>query len=110
MLTHTYDMRVRVINKERALLPGMVAEVTIPATPAAASTAHVALPLTAVQQRADGTLFVWTINADSTAHRTPVSVGQSIGGRIEVTTGLDNSQRVVTEGYQKLSEGTKVIF
>lgn len=111
MLTHTYDMRVRVMNKERTLLPGMVAIVsladqqrtTTDATPRS-------LPLTAVQCRADGSLFVWTIAADSTAHRTAVTLGPTTGNRVEVTSGLSDTQRIVTEGYQKLSEGTKVTY
>ena len=125
MLTHTYDMRVRVMNKERALLPGMVAEVR-PATDLSrmgggraeasealsksAGAGKGAVPLTAVQRRADGSLFVWTIAAESTAHRTPVSIGSTVGNRVEVTEGLNEGQRIVTEGYQKLSEGTKVVY
>ncbi|MBR3513537.1 MAG: efflux RND transporter periplasmic adaptor subunit [Bacteroidaceae bacterium] len=106
-LTHTYDVRVSVDNKDRALLPGMVAKVSLdtqgPATP------MLTLPLTAVQRRADGSLFVWSIGADSTAHRTAVTLGQTVGNRVQAN-GLTEGARVVTEGYQKLSEGTKVIF
>lgn len=68
------------------------------------------VPLTTVQRRADGSLFVWTIDADSTAHRTAVTIGQSIGNNVEINNGLHQGQRVVTEGYQKLSEGSKVIY
>ena len=68
------------------------------------------LPVTAVQQRAAGQLFVWTVAADSTAHRTPVSIGPTSGNRVSITEGLKGGERIVTEGYQKLSEGTRVIF
>lgn len=114
-LTHTYDVRVRVDNRERALLPGMVAKVRVAAGAAQSSQpsegivpAAPTLPLTAVQRRADGSLFVWTIGSDSAAHRTAVTIGESVGNRIEVLTGIAEGQHVVTEGYQKLSEGTKV--
>jgi hypothetical protein len=33
-----------------------------------------------------------------------------MGNRIVITSGLNAGQRIVTEGYQKLSEGTKVIY
>ncbi len=66
--------------------------------------------MTSVQKKSDGTLFVWTVSADSTAHRTPVSIGHPVGNRVAVTQGLHYDQRVVVEGYQKLSEGTKVIY
>ena len=68
------------------------------------------LPLTAVQKKADGTLFVWTVAKDSTAHRTTVSTGEIQGNRIAIISGIESGQRVVTEGYQKLSEGSRVIF
>ena len=116
-LTHTYDVRVRVENKERVLLPGMVAKVAL-ASPVSAGQETAAekaavpfsLPLTAVQRRGDGSLFVWTVTADNTAHRTSVTIGDAQGNRLEILSGLTEGGRVVVEGYQKLSEGTKVIY
>lgn len=107
-LTHTYDVRIDVNNKGRRLLPGMVARVEIGTDDSVQDIPFV--PLTTVQRRADGSLFVWTIDADSTAHRTAVTIGQSIGNNVEINNGLHQGQRVVTEGYQKLSEGSKVIY
>jgi len=68
------------------------------------------LPVTAVQKAADGSLFVWTVAKDSTVHRSKVGIGATNGNHIAITDGIDMGQRVVTEGYQKLSEGTKVIY
>ena len=68
------------------------------------------LPVTAVQRSADGSLFVWTISSDSTAHRSEVSIGETWGNRVVISEGIAQGQRVVTEGYQKLSEGTRVVF
>lgn len=126
MLTHTYDMRVRVENKDRLLLPGMVAKVeaTLQSSHRGGSPSPMGevrrdgaghevvgqLPLTSVQRRSDGTLFVWTVAADSCAHRTAVTIGAAVGNRVEITEGLTEGLRVVTEGYQKLSEGTKVTY
>jgi len=108
-LTHTYDIRINVQNSDRKLLPGMVASVQFTAVPQQQAQ-QTMLPVTAVQKRADGSLFVWTVAKDSTTHRTIVNTGGTQGNRIAITSGIENSQRVVTEGYQKLSEGTKVIF
>jgi len=66
--------------------------------------------VTAVQKAADGSLFVWTVANDSTAHRSKVSIGETHGNHVAITDGIDMGQRVVTEGYQKLSEGTKVVY
>jgi len=114
-LTHTYDVRVRVENKERALLPGMVAKVALGSVSAATSVATtserpLSLPLTSLQRRPDGTLFVWTVSSDNTAHRSSVTIGAPQVNRVEISTGIAEGTRVVTEGYQKLSEGTKVVY
>ena len=110
-LTHTYDIHIHVANPDRKLLPGMVANVTL-------SQIHTSkgegggfyLPITSVQRRPDGSLFVWTIDNQKTAHRTTVTVGSSQGNRIRITDGITAGERVVTEGFQKLSEGTRVVF
>lgn len=108
-VTHTYDIRINVANGERKLLPGMVASVLFAATQSQ-HTGQLAVPVTAVQRKADGSLFVWTISGDSTAHRTAVTTGETAGNRIIITDGISDGNRIVTEGYQKLSENTKVIF
>ena len=108
-MTHTYDIRINVANPDHQLLPGMVANVTF-ASSGEKSSEKATLPITSIQRRSDGTLFVWTIDKDSTAHRTTVNIGATQGNRVAITNGLNYGQRVVTDGYQKLSEGTKVIY
>jgi len=108
-LTHTYPVRINVENSDRKLLPGMVANVRLGIGNSIAA-AIPTLPVTSVQKRADGTLFVWVVDSDNTAHRQSVNIGQTIGSRIAIMSGVNDGQRVVTEGYQKLSEGTKVAY
>ena len=66
------------------------------------------LPITSVQRRPVGSLFVWTVDNQKKAHRTAVTVGASQGNRISILSGITAGQRIVTEGYQKLSEGSEV--
>lgn len=108
-LTHTYDIRIQVANGERKLLPGMVASVQFTEVQSQ-SAGQLSVPVTAVQRKADGSLFVWTVGNDSTAHRTTVTTGETIGNRIAITDGITEGARVVIEGYQKLSENTKVVY
>ena len=108
-LTHTYDIRIHVANVDRNLLPGMVASVFINGQ-LTMDNGQLSVPVMAVQRKADGSLFVWTVDNDSTAHRTPVTTGDTQGNRIAITSGIENGQHIVTEGYQKLSENTKVVF
>ena len=108
-LTHTYEIKINVQNADRKLLPGMVASVRFNGQ-LKIDNGQLFLPVTSVQRRADGSMFVWTVAKDSTAHRTTVTTGNTQGNRITIDSGIENGQRVVTEGYQKLSEGTKVIY
>ena len=108
-LTHTYDIRINVANTGRQLLPGMVASVNF--TPEGSSSlSGKSIPVTSVQKGSDGSLFVWTIDNDSTVHRQMVTLGSTRGNYISVIDGINIGQRIVTEGYQKLSDGTKVIY
>ena len=110
-LTHTYEVRINVQNTDRKLLPGMVASVSFGSEQVRKSGSEmILLPVTAVQKKADGSLFVWTVAKDSTAHRTTVSAGQTQGNHMLIINGIENGVRIVTEGYQKLSEGSKVIY
>ena len=112
-LTHTYDVRINVQNSNRRLLPGMVASVKFSPTPSPSPKgggSNCFLPITSIQKGADGTLFVWTVTKDNTAHRSTVSIGATNGNHVAITGGLDRGQRIVTEGCQKLSEGSRVVF
>ena len=107
-LTHTYDIRIDMPNPDRRLLPGMVANVTF--APKDESVSEPTVPVTCVQKRSDGSLFVWVVANDSTARRQTLSIGRMKGNRITIASGISKGQRVITEGYQKLSEGNKVIY
>ena len=108
-LTHTYDIRINVDNNGHRLLPGMVASVRFVSEGSQAVGGRM-IPVTSVQRRADGSLFVWTVDGQKTARRTTVAIGHTEGNYVLVTDGLNMGDRIVTEGYQKLSEGTKVIY
>ena len=110
-LTHTYDIRISVANNGYHLLPGMVASVTFDfGAQEGAAPEQLTVPITSVQKKVSGKLFVWSVDEYNKAHRTDVSIGSTVGNRVVITSGIKASQRIVTEGYQKLSEGTKVIF
>lgn len=110
-LTHTYDIRILVPNPGRKLLPGMVARVEMRnvENEKMSTGGRISLPVKAVQQSTDKSLFVWTVQQGK-AHRTTVSVGQVTGNRIIVDSGLQEGDQVIVEGYQKVGEGTPVTF
>ena len=110
-LTHTYDIRILVPNPGRKLLPGMVARVEMRnvGSEKMSTGGRISLPVKAVQQSTDKSLFVWTVQQGK-AHRTTVSVGQVTGNRIIVDSGLQEGDQVIVEGYQKVGEGTPVTY
>ena len=103
-LTHTYDIRIALPNPEGDILPGMVAKVYLHASD---SIHGMTLPVRSIQQSADGKHFVWVVKGGK-AHRKVITMGKTLGNRIEVLSGLDKDDRVITSGYQKVSEGTIV--
>lgn len=105
-LTHTYKVKVRLRGAGQKLLPGMVCSVAF--CPAGAEP-RLMVPVRAVQQRSDGTHFVWVARG-SKAHRQTIELGQLTGNRAVVTAGLRRGDKMITEGYQKVDEGGEIII
>lgn len=105
--THTYDIKISLPNRDHELLPGMIATVKIHGAAAKDVVSAITLPIRSVQQSADGSHFVW-VEQGGKAHRQPVSIGETYGNRVVITTGLTGGERVITEGYQKVGEGSAV--
>ena len=109
-MSHTYGVNYRVNNSKEELLPGMVCNVLIHATDAGTTSSAksaITVPIRCVQQGSDGCQFVWTVN-EGKACRTKVALGATIGNRIVIASGLQEGAKVITAGYQKVSEGAKV--
>ena len=102
--THTYDIKIHLQNTDHSLLPGMVCQVKVNGSTAAA---QMSVPITAVQQNAQGKKFVWAVK-DGKAHRSIVTIGRASGNRIAIEEGLTEGDVIIIEGYQKLSEGVEV--
>jgi membrane fusion protein (multidrug efflux system) len=67
----------------------------------------VVVPQRAVQQGGKGQ-FVWVVNKDDQAELRPVTVGDWEADGWFIDDGLDNGDRVVVEGGQRLAQGVKV--
>jgi multidrug efflux system membrane fusion protein len=52
--------------------------------------------------------FVWVAKPDQTAALRPVGVGQVFGGRTLIDRGLAKGEQVVTEGYFRLENGSRI--
>lgn len=103
--THTYAIRVLLKNPEYKLLPGMVAKVSLKMH---SMPSIITLPVKAVQQSTDKTLFVWVVK-EGKANRQKVTIGKTRGNRVIIESGLQEGMPVIVEGYQKVSDGTPVL-
>lgn len=57
----------------------------------------------------DNQPFVWTV-VNGKARKTSVEPGQNIGDNVQIVSGLSYGSKVIVEGQQKVSNGTKVKF
>ena len=103
-ISHTYDVRVRIKNLQSSLMPGMVGKVSIQSD---TDRERIVVPNRVVQITHDGKHFVWTTDG-STAKRCFVTIGTLANDGVVIVDGLMAGDRVITDGYQKVSEGMKI--
>ena len=101
----TVQVWVEAPNPRAQLKPGTTVSLSI-----VARTVKNALvvPADAVLTAADGTTSVMVIGADQTAHQTAVKTGIREDLDVQVLSGLQVGQQVVTQGAYGLPDGTKV--
>ncbi len=90
-------------NGGRAFLPGMFARGDFQL----GDTPSLTVPQTAVVVR-DGFSYVYVVGPDNRVAQRKVQTGRMAGDRVEVTTGLDASARVVASGGGFLNDGDLV--
>lgn len=104
-LSHTYEVRIRLDNRDGALMPGMVCHATI--TQGSEPARTIVVPSRAVQVSHTGGHFVWTV-VDGRAVRTEVTTGELQERGVAIVSGLRSGDRIIIEGGHKVGNGTKV--
>ncbi len=102
--TRTFQAWVRTNNPEGKLKPGMFAKVEILVT---AKKNVLTVSKDALVQE-DGKEAIYVVSADSVAELREIKPGQGSGNRVEVISGLQENERVVVLGQNKLRPGRKV--
>ena len=110
LATHTYDILIHLNNPERSILPGMICKVEVLATNTSEiqNVSSLSVPVKSVCRASNGEMFVWIIK-NGKSRRQPVVVGDAIGNNMEICSGLTPGDLVITEGYQKVADGTSVV-
>jgi RND family efflux transporter MFP subunit len=102
LLTHSYPVKLLIDHPDKDLVPGMISKVMLKAD---VNTAII-VPANAILINKDGN-FVW-VEEDGRATRRMIQISGYSGNGVIVNEGLQSGDRVIVEGYQKVSEGMKV--
>jgi membrane fusion protein, multidrug efflux system len=102
--TSTVRLKAMFTNQDERLWPGdfVNARLLLETQPSV-----LVVPSAAIQRGPRG-LFAWTVTANNTAEPRPIEVGASTGDLTIVTTGLNEGDRVVTDGQYKLARNAPV--
>lgn len=103
--TGTVSVRVEVENPGLALLPGMYVRARLPrgVLPEA-----LLVPEDAVLRDNAGRAQVVVVSGDGRAARRPVTLGDAIGGRVVVVSGLNAGEAIAIRGQDRVADGAPV--
>jgi membrane fusion protein (multidrug efflux system) len=103
--TGTIKMRLVFSNSQNILRPGMNVNVRIKNN--AADSSMVLIPFKAVTEQM-GEYFVFVVNDSSQAIEQKLSLGPRINDKVVVRQGLNAGDKIITEGFQRLRDSSKV--
>ena len=104
-LTRTALIKARVPNPDGKLRRGMFANLELIVN---VREKAIVIPETALIPKGD-VVTVFIIDSEGKAQPRPVKIGLRQGGIVEVTSGLAAGEKVITEGFQKVGPGSKVV-
>lgn len=102
--TGKVNLRATFPNPDHLLLPGMFVQVQLER---GLNKAAVMIPTQAIQRSGDGGSFVYVVDQGKVSMR-PVTLGESIAEKTQVTSGLKEGDQLIVEGFTKIGPGTPV--
>lgn len=103
-VSHAYDFILKGINESGELVPGMVCKVRM----SSAQDSCIVIPASAVMTDLDGR-YVWGVDDEGRAVKTRVTCSGFSGDGIIVSDGVEEGDKIITEGSRKVSTGMKVV-
>jgi len=104
MTTGTIKLKGTFTNESHRLWPGQFVRVVVRLTQRADA---VVVPTQAVQTGQDG-VFVYIVKDDNTVDTRTVTVGSRVDQDVVIEKGLDQGEKVVTEGTLRLVPGSRI--
>ncbi|MBK8289177.1 MAG: efflux RND transporter periplasmic adaptor subunit [Pseudomonadales bacterium] len=106
-VTRAVALRAQLDNRDMLLRPGMLLQVKIQQSPRRA----LMVPERAIAPLR-GEQFVYVLDSDAegkpVAHRRTVKLGQRMGGRVEITSGIAENEVVIVDGSMSVQDGMGV--
>ena len=102
--TRRLSLKAWVPNPGRKLQPGLFANLEVQLSERLQA---LVVPDSAVLVDQSGP-FVWRVGSDGKAMRAPIEIGLRKAARVEITSGLEPGDRIVSAGTQKVTEGAEV--
>lgn len=96
-------LEVSLLSPPPEARPGQLCRATLQLRPQP----RLVIPFSALRRDTEGE-YVFLVGADSKVKHTPVVSGLNMGEKIEIVQGLEQGQRVVTNGFLGLNDGMKV--
>ena len=108
-ISRTYTAKIGILNPQSKIMPGMVCRVAVETQCIASLHPQPTyiVPNRTVHISPDGRKYVW-IAANYVAKRCFVQTGNLTDNGIIITQGLSAGDLLITEGFQKLSEGVQI--
>lgn len=102
--SHTFPVEIKLDNKDTRVRPGMYGRATVNF----GTKSRVVVPDVAViKQAGSGDYYVFTY-ADGKVKNNKVELGQRLGDRYELISGIENGSKVVIAGQTNIADGTEV--
>jgi len=101
--TRSIQVRAKIPNPDLKLRPGMLLQINLEKRVLSA----LVVPESAVVPEGDEQ-FVFVVNADNKAIKTVVIVGQRKPGLVQIISGLEAGQKVITQGTLRVRDGSLV--
>lgn len=107
--TQTFSVRVAMqVPEGNQVLPGMTATILATYRRAEILGNRIHVPVAAIGRSDGGRQVVWIIDESLAARAREVTLGNAVGGDVEILTGLEPGDRVAVAGVPFLREGMKV--
>ncbi|MBQ0096453.1 MAG: efflux RND transporter periplasmic adaptor subunit [Bacteroidales bacterium] len=102
-LSHSYKCSLRLLDTPSGLMSGMVCKVYMDSD----VIKGIVIPSDVIKLSSDDR-YVWIVDEDSRVVRRQVTVGGYSGRGVIISEGLDEGDRIILEGMDKVSEGMTV--